>query len=414
MTANCHLRPSQTIVQSLLQHLVLLPLRFVRALPRQTSLASFLAILGCLISAGSAQAALELRVAIEEQVSDVQLGTSTKATVRDATGQAIAEIPAMSSVLAEAEDGDVQIHQWESDWFWVEPTDGGYVSIGDKWYRGRTRVVAVAGGLTAVNYVDLEHYLYSVVGSEMPASWPLEALKAQAVAARTYALYKREHNGNTVFDVGDTVTWQAYEGLAKEANTTQIAVNSTLGQVLTYNGRIIESVFHSSSGGYTENVEDIWSSPRPYLRAVQDFDQVAENPVFEWREEVTAEDLQQHITGVGRILRITPVERTPRGRVESVRVEGDRGSRIVSGSELRRALRLKSTLFSVTPEMGRLASTGNSASIPVRFVFDGRGFGHGVGMSQWGAYGLARQNRSYQQILGHYFRSSTLARIQVN
>ncbi|MGB3495976.1 MAG: SpoIID/LytB domain-containing protein [Elainellaceae cyanobacterium] len=414
MTANCSFFPGQTLVQSLAQQLILFPLRFLRSAPRKTSLIGFMTILGCFLSAGSAQAALELRVAIEQEVSEVQLGTSTKAVVRDASGQAIAEIPAMSSVMAEADAGQVEIHQWESGLFWIEPTDGGYVSIGDKWYRGRTQVIAVAGGVTAVNYVDLEQYLYSVVGSEMPASWLPEALKAQAVAARTYALYKRQHNGNAVFDVGDTTTWQVYEGLRKETNTTQVAVNSTAGQVLTYNGQIIESVFHSSSGGYTENVEDVWSSPRPYLRAVQDFDQIAENPVYEWRQEFSADSFQQRITGVGRVLRISSVETTPRGRVESVRVEGDRGSRVLSGSEVRRALGLKSTLFSITPEMGRLASTGSSASVPVRFVVNGRGFGHGVGMSQWGAYGMAGQGYNYQQILGHYFQSSTLSIIQVN
>ncbi len=414
MTANGKLFLGQTLMQSFAQRLLSLPLRFIRSAPRKTSLVGFMTVLGCLLSAGSAQAALELRVAIEQEVSQVQLGTSTKAVVRDASGQAIAEIPAMSSVMAEADAGEVEIHEWESGLFWIEPTDGGYVSIGDQWYRGRTQVVAVPGGLTAVNYVDLEQYLYSVVGSEMPASWHLEALKAQAVAARTYALYKRQHNGNAVFDVGDTTTWQVYEGLQKETNTTQMAVNGTAGQVLTYNGQIIESVFHSSSGGHTENVEDIWSSPRPYLRAVQDFDEVAGNRGFRWSQEFSAESFQQRITGVGRVLRITAVETTPRGRVESVRVEGDRGSRVLSGSDVRRALGLKSTLFSITPEMGRLASTGSSGSVPVRFVVNGRGFGHGVGMSQWGAYGMAGQGYNYQQIVGHYFQSSALAQIQVN
>jgi stage II sporulation protein D len=95
----------------------------------------------------------------------------------------------------------------------------------------------------------------------MSANWPQEALKAQAVAARSYALYKRSTSGNSVYDVGDTTTWQVYKGLETEAPGTQSAVNATAGQVMTYGGKIILAVFHSSSGGHTENVEDIWTDP---------------------------------------------------------------------------------------------------------------------------------------------------------
>jgi stage II sporulation protein D len=368
------------------------------------------ALLGTMLSALPASAAVELRVAIEEDVSSVQVGGSTKSLLRDGTGQVVAEIPAMGSVLAESQPGLIKIHQYQGNLFWLEPTGGGYVAIGNKWYRGRTKLISVGGQLTAVNYVDLEHYLYSVVGSEMPVNWPLEALKAQAVAARSYALHKRQHTSNGVFDVGDTTTWQVYKGLEGEASTTQAAVNETAGQVLTFNGQIIEAVFHSSSGGHTENVEDIWSSPRPYLRGVADFDHHA--PVFQWQEQFSAAEIRERITGVGNILSITPTEWTPRGRIVSVQVVGDQGTRVISGTDLRRSLGLRSTLFAIVPQMGRLASAGGSGSLPVTFYINGRGFGHGVGLSQWGAYGMAAQGYTYQQILGHYFQNTTLSRIQ--
>ena len=413
MTAKTPALPRQPIIQRLLQRLVslsFLTLRTIVRKPDLLGLSTLTALLSCIVSALPASAALELRVAIEEQVPTVQVGSSTKSFLRDGTGRVIAEIPAMGSVLAESQPGQVKIHQFQGNQFWIEPTEGGYVAIGNKWYRGRTKVVAVGGQLTAVNYVDLEHYLYSVVGSEMPASWPLESLKAQAVAARTYALYKRQQGGNAIFDVGDTTTWQVYKGLEEEASTTQAAVNATAGQILTHNGRIIEAVFHSSSGGHTENVEDIWSSPRPYLQGVADFDHYA--PVFQWREQFSAAAMQQRISGVGRILGMTPIEWTPRGRVRSVRVVGDQGTRVMSGNDLRRVLGLRSTLFSINAEMGQLASVGSSGSIPVAFYIDGRGFGHGVGMSQWGAYGMAGNGYNYQQILGHYFQNTILSIIQ--
>jgi len=205
-----------------------------------------------------ARAELELRVAIEQDVGQVKVGGSTEAILRDGSGQVLAQVPAMNAVVAEAKDGKVAVDQLETPQLWVEPvSENGYVFIGEHWYRGRTLVVPTSGGITAVNYVPLESYLYSVVGAEMPTSWSMEALKSQAVAARSYALFHRQTGANSVFDLGDTTAWQVYGGLEKEAPSTRAAVDATKGQVLTYQGQIINSVFHSCAGGYTENVEDV-------------------------------------------------------------------------------------------------------------------------------------------------------------
>jgi stage II sporulation protein D len=357
-----------------------------------------------------AQAALEMRVAVEQGVNQVTVGSSTEAIVQDGTGRALAEIPAMSSLTAQSAQGKVQLDRWQAGDMWIQPTNGGVVWIGDRWYRGRTRLVASGGTLTAVNYVDLEQYLYSVVGGEMPTNWPLEALKAQAVAARSYALYQRQSSANAIFDVGDTTQWQVYGGMQEETTSTQAAVQATEGQVLTYNGQIIEAVFHSSSGGHTENVEDVWVQALPYLRGVQDFDEGA--PVYQWSETVSADRLRQMIPGVGNILSLTPERTTPQGRIVTMRVTGDAGSRSVSGDELRRMLRLKSTLFAFYPAANQVASTGNVA-YPTSFQISGRGFGHGLGLSQWGAYNLAQRGFTYQQIVSHYYTGTQLAKIRV-
>ncbi|MEL6322470.1 MAG: SpoIID/LytB domain-containing protein [Cyanobacteria bacterium J06626_14] len=371
---------------------------------------TFTAVLSCMLGVIAEAAALDMRVAIEEEVPTVQIGSSTKSFLRDSSGRVIAEIPAMGSVYAESQGRQVKIHQFQGNQFWLEPTDGGFVAIGNKWYRGRTQVVAVDGGITAVNHIDLEEYLYSVVGAEAPTSWPLEALKSQAVAARTYALYQRQHRGNAIFDVGDTTAWQVYKGLEEEASSTHAAVRGTAGQVLTHNGRLIEAVFHSSSGGHTENAEHVWSNPRPYLQGVADFDHSA--PVFQWQEQFSADELQSRISGVGRILSITPVELSPTGRILSMQVVGDANTRTLTGIEMRRSLGLRSTLFTIRPQMEQVASANSAASVPVAFAVDGRGFGHGVGMSQWGAYGMASRGYNYQQILGHYFQNTALAVIR--
>lgn len=358
-----------------------------------------------------AAANVELRVAIEDGVNQVTVGSSTRALVKDGAGKEVGEIAAMNAFVAQPTAGKVKLDRWQSGQFWIEPTSEGYVFIGDRWYRGRTLVVPTPKGLTAVNYVNLEQYLYSVLGGEMVPTWPQEALKAQAVAARSYALYQRENAANGVFDVGDTTAWQVYRGIADETASTQAAVNATLGQVLIHQGRIIEAVFHSASGGHTENVEHVWLRPLPYLKGVPDYDQGT--PVYEWTKRISRADLSALITGVGNIISMEPEKTTPQGRVISMRVVGDAGTRSIKGETLRSVLDLKSTKFKVTPEYGTATTKQKAQSVPIAFQIKGNGFGHGLGLSQWGAYNLARQQADYRQIVMHYYKNTILAKIQV-
>ncbi|MEM6838328.1 MAG: SpoIID/LytB domain-containing protein [Cyanobacteria bacterium P01_C01_bin.120] len=341
--------------------------------------------------------ALEMRIAVREGESQVVVGTSNTGMIRDQQGQQIAQVPQGRSLTVAAQGSQIKAANSVGQSFWVEPGPDGFVFIGDRWYRGRVLVTSNGSGVTAINYVDLEQYLYSVVGGEMPTSWPLEALKAQAVAARSYALHKRQQARNPHYDVGTTTAWQVYGGLQEETASTQAAVEGTRGQVLTYNGQVIEAVFHSSSGGHTENVEDIWSQPLPYLRGVQDFDAGA--PVFEWTQTFSLDEFSRLMPSVGRIVSASPQRVTPRGRVQEMRMEGDRGALVMTGNEVRSALNLRSTLFSI-------AIAGDAVQIT------GRGYGHGIGMSQWGAHNMASQGYTYQQILGHYYQGAQLAAIQ--
>ncbi|MGF1516210.1 MAG: SpoIID/LytB domain-containing protein [Nodosilinea sp.] len=342
--------------------------------------------------------AVEMRVAIGDRLSQVTVGSSTPAVVKNMAGQGVGQIPQGRSVVVTPDGGGVRLADWHGQAFWVEPTGGGYIFIKDNWYRGRVLVVPTEGGITAVNWVDIEAYLYGVVGSEMPASWPHEALKAQAVAARSYALYRRDRTQSQLFDVGGTTAHQVYKGLAAEAPSVHAAVNATQGQVITHGGRVIEAVFHSSSGGHTENSEDIWQRPSPYLRGVADYDQEA--PVFQWSETFSAQQLSQRITGIGHLQSVATERATPRGRVVSARLQGTQGSRTLTGVELRQALGLRSTLISF-----------NIAGDTIRV--NGRGFGHGLGMSQWGARGLATRGHNYQQILTHYYQGTAFSNLRL-
>ncbi len=345
------------------------------------------------------QAALLLRIAVEESRPEVKVGSSTEAVIHNGKGQTLGNLSPQGGIVAKNNGGQVVLNQWKSNQLWVEPSNGGYVWIGEGWYRGKALLIPQEQGVTVVNYVDLEQYLYSVLGSEMDGGWPQEALKAQAVAARTYALYKRERS-NGVYDLGDDQLWQVYRGVATESSGTQTAVSATQGQVLTHNGQVILAAFHASSGGHTENSEDVWYDPKPYLRGVPDYDQ--NSPVFEWTKSFSQTDLSQRISGVGTVQSMTPERTSAYGSILSMKVTGSTGSRVMEGEEIARALGLKSTRFRVNRPNGS-----------TNFVVIGRGFGHGVGLSQWGAYYLANAGYSYHQILLYYYRNSSLAKIEV-
>ena len=351
-----------------------------------------------------AQATVELRVAIGQDHDTVTIGSSTAAVIRNGNGEAIYQLPLLQGVSIESDTADIDLVSdgkvlSESDAFWLEPANDGFVWINGKWYRGRVQVAQEGGKLLAINYVDLEDYLYSVVGSEMPTSWPQAALQSQAVAARSYALYKQSRSKYPLYDLNATTTYQVYEGIEQEHPNTITAVDSTANQVVTYNGTVIEAIFHSSSGGGTENASDVWSSDVPYLRSVQDFDQAS--PVYSWDETFTLTEFSNKIGDIGQVHTIGTVQLTPSGRVASITFAGEEGTKTLRGRDIRSALKLRSTRFDID-----LNETTETITVT------GSGYGHGVGMSQWGARSLAEEGWDYEQILNHYYQSTAIAQLE--
>ena len=292
-------------------------------------------------------------------------------------------------------------------------------------YRGRLQLRLEAGQLQVVNHVPLETYLPSVVGSEMPASWPLEALRAQAVAARTYALKARKPAA--LFDLQATTASQVYKGVEAETPSTRAAVEGTRGLVLTYDDALIDAVFHSSSAGSaTESSGQLWPRQLPYLVSVPDFDR--ESPVRDWRQPLDAALLGRAFPELEAVTAIEVVSTTATGRVRQARVLGPSGQLLLSGAQLRSRLGLKSTWvrFELVPMVAPQAEAPLAAvtlpplpalTLPppatptlevLQLVAVGRGYGHGIGMSQWGALGLARQGESFAAILRHYYRGTQL------
>lgn len=356
--------------------------------------------------------ALELRVAVQQNLSQVKVASSTPANIFDSNRRLIANLQVLQGT-AIATGSSVSLGRMSGARLWIEPTQGGQVQVEERWYRGRLELIGTGKGLVAVNHIELEEYLPSVVGKEMYPSWPLESLKAQAVAARTFALFRRNRElrrGTSLFDLGDSVLFQAYPGVETETASTIAAVQATQGQVLTHNGQLIEAVFHSASGGHTENSEQVWSGAVPYLRGVPDFDQGA--PVYQWTIQLTAAQLRQRVPGVGNILAIQPTQISPRGRIRQVQVIGDAGTRTMTGAQVRSALGLRSTLFTIQPELPLVASQTNPPIPPSSFLIFGRGNGHGLGLSQWGALGMANLGYTYDQILTYYYQGVTISQMR--
>jgi stage II sporulation protein D len=336
----------------------------------------------------------QLRVAIAQKISQIQIGTSKLAIVSDENGQKLGELQPQQGLVAKSSNDKIEVSGNYLTKLWVRPQQGGYVWIGDRWYRGSVLAIATQNQLTIVNYVDLEQYLYSVLGAEMSPTFPPEALKAQAVAARTYALYRRQSTSKKLFDVDSSQSSQVYRGLSSESDTTQLAVNATVGQIMTYQGKPILAAFHSASGGHTENVEDIWSERLPYLRGVPDYD--LGTPGYEWSQTFTLAQLSQSLN-IQQIEKIAPDRIARFGSIISFKISGN-SEQIVTGSQVRTALKLRSLRLTITPT-------------PEGFRFDGRGYGHALGMSQWGAYNLAEQGMKYPSILAHYYSGVELGKL---
>lgn len=279
-----------------------------------------------------------------------------------------------------------------------------FIHVNGRPYRGSIEVYDEGGGLMAVNELPLETYIVGIINHEISSRWHMEAVKAQAVIARTYALYKKGGSAGLPYDLEGTVLGQVYRGVNAEDDAAERAVRSTRGEILTYGGEPALTVYHSNAGGRTDASRDVWSGDYPYLTSVASrYDSISPN--YSWEFSVRAGRLGGMLEasgrGVGRVVSIRRAEVLRSGRVRSIEIRGTSGRRTLSGEELRKLLgysNLKSTIF-------RVSASGET------FIFTGRGSGHGVGLSQWGAKGMAEAGYSYRRILGHYYPGTTLKRI---
>ena len=276
--------------------------------------------------------------------------------------------------------------------------DDGLVRYAGRAYRGVLRLVARDDRVLVVNVVDLESYLRGVVPAEMQASWPLDALRAQAVAARTYVLARA--SPGAAYDVCATSDSQVYRGVRIEHPRSDQAVADTAGQVLTYGGTFARTYYHADSGGVIASSAEVWGASIPYLSAFQDV--TSNGPHSSWEVRLEPGVIGAHMSAaghhVGSVRQVRVLASSESGRVARLEVVGSNGSVVLGAVDARvqaRAWGLKSTRFHMVGDL----------------VFRGGGWGHGVGMSQYGARALAAAGYGYGQILAFYYPDTQLQRL---
>ncbi|TAH62997.1 MAG: SpoIID/LytB domain-containing protein [Gottschalkiaceae bacterium] len=343
----------------------------------------------------------------------------------------------------------------------------GLVKVGNNNYRDFITFFIKDNEVTVINNIEIQHYLYGVVPKEMYPGWPLEALKAQAIAAKNYTLLNMNKHSNEGYNLCNTQHCQVYGGYDVEHIMTNRAVDETIGRILTYNDKLVNTYYHASSGGNTESSENIWSESVPYLRGVAD-DFSLGSPYDSWQFVISKEEVRERLLEIGidlgDITSIEVVSTSQNGRVQELLIKGVLRSEILKKERTRQIFgttNIKSTWFEVMlqGESGKITikdiyifninngevkkqtlnnlsvmsvnglysidsssltknivitdgvssnevssiENNNIANSYGKYVFNGRGWGHGVGMSQWGAKKMAELGYSYIDILEYYY-----------
>jgi stage II sporulation protein D len=281
-----------------------------------------------------------------------------------------------------------------------------YVKGNKKRYRGQIDIIRVKDNrLLVINTIDLESYVKGVLYHEVPHRWPINAIKAQAIATRSYALYQTKERAGQPYDMTSDIYSQVYGGRSGERHRTNIAASRTRGQVLTYQGKVLPAYFHSTCGGRTENAAELWKHDLKPLSGVK-CGFCTTSPHYKWKKNFQSKDIQGILNKngykLGLIKDISIKDRTPSGRIKTLKITTRDGAiETISGIKFREL---------VGPNLLK----SNNYEVEMKgYYFDviGRGWGHGVGMCQWGAYFMSKQRYTYTSILEHYYHGAKITKI---
>ncbi len=282
----------------------------------------------------------------------------------------------------------------------------GNIYVDGRRFRGSVDIVRKDNGrLMVVNRLGLDEYLYGVLYHEVSHRWPMEALKVQAIAARTFALYQMRQNRSQPYDLRSDIYSQVYGGRTSEKWTTTAAVDRTKGEILTYKGDIFPTYYHATCGGHTEDAANLWNIDIEPLKGVP-CNFCTASPHYRWSKDIFLWMLESKLKEagykIGAVASVAILSRNKSGRIDKLEIKDGFGTSVVlTGKDFRQILGpndARSTNFKTSMQWGNLS-------------LKGYGWGHGVGMCQWGAYGQAKKGKKADEILKYYYPGSEISTI---
>lgn len=346
----------------------------------------------------------EIRVLILENMQSIDIASQRPLKISCGDGRATVE---RRSVRIERNGNRIDLNGSPCGQRAVIVPSDGNCSVNGKPFHGTIDIFRESSGISAVSTLDIERYLSGVLGSEISSKWPMDAIKAQAVAARTYSI-SLIHKSNVStnernYDIKATMFDQVYDGARRADDRTTEAVRATSGEVLERGGRPFTAYYHSCCGGVTELAKNVWPGERGGA-SVQDR-YCARSPNATWNFRVGVSSFLQILKKSGKslegVLSINTTSSEGSPRADDLLIEDDAGLSTIKATELRRMFgygKIKSTWFDVSKEGAEI-------------IFSGRGYGHGVGMCQWGAKGMADEGIGYKEILKFYYPDADIMRI---
>jgi stage II sporulation protein D len=340
----------------------------------------------------------KIRVAILKNAAVVTVDGDGVLAVRE-NGSAVAFVPPVS--IRSVRDGvSVQGAVFRRLTFSASTA----IQVNGKPYRGTAEISLGEKGILVINELALDDYLTGLINCEISSSWPIEAVKAQAVIARTYALNRKDARRTSLYHLESSVIDQVYDGCEIEDSRAQRAVADTAGQVLTHNGEVIQAFYHSNCGGRTESAENVWGARLPYLAGV-DCAYCLLTPSSFWDQKLLLREIEEKLKSAGykvsTVVDLRPGQRNSRGRLKNIAIVSSSGTVTLTGDQFRKVFGygvIKSTNFT-------LKIAGNEV------FFTGLGNGHGVGLCQWGAKQRALDGFGYAEILSYYYPGTRLTKL---
>ncbi len=349
--------------------------------------------------------AFVLRVGLKEAVSGITVSATSYFDLIDMhTNQVILTTYGWRTYRIETENGGLAVEgvgTFQGPIILVPMSDA-FGKVDNQTYRGKLEISRINGGkILVVNIIDIEQYLYGVLKCEMSDNFPMEALKAQAIIARTFALSNMKKHQDKGYHLCPAVCCQVYKGASAESKPTTTAVDKTCSFVLSYENNLAKTFYHSCCGGKTAPF--IWKehSETPYLQTKScPFCKHPRNSSYSWTQRISFYEIQKAFS-TGEITSISIKECDNSGRAKIISIQHSEGNSNINANKFRTVMgytRVKSTLFS-------LHNDGSGV------VFNGTGYGHGVGLCQWGARGMAEAGYDFKEILGFYYSGVCLQKI---